>query len=123
MVERILGETLDESTYLELMEFTTGPNMVAQEVLQANLVELQEQVATAHAETASVKAGMGVAVMQYRNRAERAERDLAKFYECVDSNGCYDDCARVHVHDTEELSFIYPDGSEPMRTVYHKVGE
>jgi hypothetical protein len=58
-----------------------------------------------------------------RYRAEATEADLAKFYECVESNGCYDDCGRVHIHDTEELSFVYSSANETMRTVYHKVGE
>ena len=51
----------------------------------------------------------------------RAEQ--AKFYECDDSNGCYDDCGRVHIHDAEELSFVYSSANGTMRTVYHKVGE
>jgi len=58
-----------------------------------------------------------------RYRTEAVEAELAKFYSCDGSNGCYDGRGRVHIHDTEELSFVYPSDGETMRTVYHKVGE
>jgi multidrug resistance efflux pump len=91
--------------------------------LEDELEQFQQQIDTAHAETASVKAGMDMVVNQLRRRAEKAEADLAKFYSCDDSNGCYDDSGRVHIHDTAELSFVYSSANETMRTVYHKVGE
>jgi uncharacterized small protein (DUF1192 family) len=65
-----------------------------------------------------------------RYRAEAAEEarqateaDLAEFYECDDSNGCYDDCGRVHIYDTAEFSFSYANHGERPRAVYHKTGE
>jgi hypothetical protein len=51
------------------------------------------------------------------------EAELAKFHECIDSNGCYDDCAHLHVKDSKGVRFTYAHHGEPMRTVYHKEGE
>jgi DNA repair exonuclease SbcCD ATPase subunit len=95
--------------------------------LEDELEQFQQQITKARAETASVKAGMGVAVMNYRHRAEKAESDLAQFYQCVDSSSCRDTCGRVHIHDTAEFSFVDAPlaeySGEATRVVYHKVDE
>jgi hypothetical protein len=64
---------------------------------------------------------MGMAVDQLQRRAEKAERDLAKFHECDRSNGCYDDCGRVHgLHGWDYAGMEVMDGNVAMLTVWHK---
>jgi DNA repair exonuclease SbcCD ATPase subunit len=95
--------------------------------LEDELEQFQQQIDEAHAETASVKAGMGVAADQLLRRAEKAESDLAQFYKCIDSSNCCDGCGRVHIYDTEELSFVDAPlaeyAGEATRVVYHRVDE
>jgi len=52
---------------------------------------------------------------------KQLKSELAKFHECDESNGCYDDCGRLHVSDTSASSFSWPSPTAKMRTVWHKV--
>jgi hypothetical protein len=61
--------------------------------------------------------------LRWKKRAKKAKAELAKFQPCDDSNGCYDDCGRVHVYDAEDPSFSYANNCEMPRAVYHKEGE
>ncbi len=93
------------------------------ERLNSKIKELQQQLDESLAETSSVKAWLGMTDDQLLRRAEKAEADLARFHSCDDSNGCYDDCGRVHIYDTEDPSFSYARNGERPRTVWHKDGE
>ena len=62
-------------------------------------------------------------IRHWKKKAKKAEADLARFHPCDDSNGCYDDCGRVHIYDTEDPSFSYARNGERPRTVWHKDGE
>jgi len=80
--------------------------------LIAALAICEEQLATARDDFRHLK-----------QLAKKVEVELAKFYECSESNGCYDDCGRVHIRDAEGLSFVHSSANETMRTVYHRFGE
>jgi post-segregation antitoxin (ccd killing protein) len=62
-------------------------------------------------------------IRRWKKKAKKAKAELAKFQLCEDSNGCYDDCGRVHVYDAEEPNFSYAHNCEMPRSVYHKEGE
>jgi uncharacterized coiled-coil protein SlyX len=59
----------------------------------------------------------------WKKRAKKAKADLAEFQPCDDSNGCYDDCGRVHIDDIAESGFSYARNGETPRMVYHKIGK
>ena len=60
---------------------------------------------------------------ELRSEVQELRVELAKFHECEESNGCRDEFGRLHIVDTEDMSFVNNAADETMRTVYHREGE
>lgn len=86
---------------------------------EAELIISEHVLAKHPSTTAGVSISSARQLQIMRARAEKAEDELAKFYKCEDSNGCYDPEGRFH-SDADVFVWI-PD--RPAKDVYHRKGE
>jgi hypothetical protein len=106
VMDRQMDERITSTTNLEAVKTAIeGGESIARLVskLQDAAIDLLTEVESLHEKVAVLEA------------------DLAKFHECKESDGCYNDDDSVHVVDNDR--FTYVRSGEKVRTVFHKEGE